>query len=165
MNHLTDMQIQMFADGIAVDPEMTGHLEACELCRSHVSAYQQLMAELKKDEGFTLSPNFSRMVITKLEEKAETATQWKEWLIMALSGAAAVVAAIYFTGTSATGDAVTETVKELFQTRESVVSSFRDFKNWFDGGLSYLIYGGFLLLIFDYLDRKFIRSKRLSGQH
>ena len=165
MNHLTDREIQSCAENVSDDPRISAHLQGCESCRAHVAAYRQLFTELKKDDSTELPRNFSRLVIAKIEEKTESASQWREWLWIVLAGVLAVSISIYYAGSSVTGEALTESIKELFQSRESIVTSFRDFRNWFDGGLSYIIYGAFLLFVFDWLDRKLIRSKRLSGQH
>ena len=165
MNHLTDNEIQLFAENLSVDPKVTAHLDACELCRSHLAAYRLLFTELKKEEQTVLPKNFAQMVVARIEEKDEVASLWREWALIGLAGVLGVGISIYYAGSSLTGDVVTDSVKNLFQSRESVVSSFRQLENWFNGGLSYLIYGAFLLLVFDWLDRKLIRPKNLSGQH
>ena len=165
MNHLTDIEIQSFAEKLSDDPTIAAHLNSCKICRSHLEVYRSLFTELKKDDEAVLPKNFARMVVARIEEKNEAASLWREWGLIGLAGLIGVSLSIYYAGSSLTGDVVTDTVKNIFQSRESVTSSFRHLQNWFNGGLSYLIYGGFLLLVFDWLDRKLIRPKRLSGQH
>lgn len=165
MNHLTDLEIQSCADKTSDNPEVEAHLQSCKLCQSHLSAYRHLFSELRKDEEIGLSKNFARMILTRIEEKQEHVTMWKEWILIGLAGIAGVAISIYYAGSSLTGDVITDSVKNMFQSRESVASSFRQVQNWFGGGLSYLIYGALLLLIFNWLDEKLIKSKRFSGQH
>lgn len=165
MNHLTDLEIQSCACKTPVNPEIETHLQSCELCQSHLSAYLRLFSELKKDNEIGLPKNFVRMVVTRIEEKQEQASLWREWALIGLAGIAGVAISIYYAGSSLTGDVVTDSVKNMFQSREAVSSSFHQLQNWFGGGLSYLIFGAVLLLIFNWLDEKLIKSKRFSGQH
>lgn len=165
MNHLTDREIQSLADQASDNPEVQAHLKSCPMCRSHVAAYHQLFSELKKDDEYILPNNFARMVVTRIEEKKEQKAVWRDWILIGIAGIAGVAISIYYTGSSLTGEVVTDSVKDLLQSRDSVTSSFRQLENWFGGGLSYLIYGACLLLIFNWLDEKLIKSKRFSGQH
>ncbi|MBL7995059.1 hypothetical protein JNM05_06760 [bacterium] len=165
MNHLSDHEIQSYSDKTSDNPEIQVHLESCPICRSHVAAYRQLFSELRKDDEPVLPNNFARMVLSRIEEKQEQKAVWRDWMLIGIAGILGVAISIYYTGSSLTGDAVTDSVKNLLQSRESVTSSFRQIQNWFGGGLSYLIFGGFLLLIFNWLDEKLIKSKRFSGQH
>lgn len=165
MKHLTDLEIQSFADRTSDDPDIAAHLESCKICRSHLEVYRSLFTELKKDDEPVLPKNFARMVVAQIEERNEAASLWREWGLIGLAGLVGVSISIYYAGSSLTGDVVTDTVKNIFQSRDSVASSFKHLQDWFNGGLSYLVYGAFLLLVFDWLDRKLIRPKRFSGQH
>ena len=165
MNHFTDREIQSLSDKTSNNPEIQAHLESCPICRSHVAAYRQLFSALKKDDESVLPNNFARMVVTRIEEKQEQKAVWRDWILIGIAGIMGVAISIYYTGSSLTGDVVTDSVKNLLHSRESVASSFRQVQNWFGGGLSYLIYGALLLLIFNWLDEKLIKSKRFSGQH
>lgn len=165
MNHLTDQEIQAFADKTSSHPEVEAHLQSCKLCQSHAAAYRLVFSELNKDSDFALSRNFAQSVITRIEEKQEQASLWRDWILIGLLGIAGVAISIYYAGSSLTGDVVTDFVKDTFKSREAVTSSFRQVENWFSGGWSYLIYGSFLLLIFNWLDEKLVKSNRFSGQH
>jgi len=165
MNHLTDREIQCLADNAPDNPEIEAHLQSCPMCQSYVAAYRQLFSELKKDDEIGLPNTFAHMVVSRIEEKKEVSSLWREWILIGIAGIAGVAISIYYTGSSLTGDVVTDSVKNLLQSRESVTSSFRQVQNWFGGGLAYLIYGGLLLLIFNWLDEKLIKSKRFSGQY
>lgn len=165
MNHLTDREIQSLADKASDNPEIQAHLQSCPMCRSNASAYRQLFSALKKDDEAALPNTFASMVLSRIEEKQEQKAVWRDWILIGIAGIMGVAISIYYTGSSLTGDVVTDSVKNLLHSRESVASSFRQVQNWFGGGLSYLIYGALLLLIFNWLDEKLIKSKRFSGQH
>lgn len=165
MKHLTDLDLQALADRRPCAPEIEEHLQSCAVCRAHLAAYRQIFSELKKDDTPALPKHFARAVIARIEERQEQSAAWREWMFIGLAGMAAVVISIYYAGASMTGDAVTDSVKKLFQSGHSVTSFFQAVQNWFGGGWSYVIFGGLLLLAFNWLDERLIKSKRFSGQH
>jgi hypothetical protein len=72
LRHLSDEEIQDYLDGSpsSVNKTIEEHLETCQLCKGILEEYKKVYAELKKDIGFELSPDFSSLIISKLSLKA-----------------------------------------------------------------------------------------------
>ncbi|MBN2200424.1 hypothetical protein JW777_00550 [bacterium] len=97
IEHLSDAELQSAADlGRAENPSQARHLAACPACRGTVNLYSRLFEGLKETEPrFGLDGSFFRSVLTKTKalRPQREPMPWASGL--ALSGAAAAVAAVY----------------------------------------------------------------------
>jgi hypothetical protein len=90
LKHLSDEEIQDYLDSSpsSVTKTIEEHLETCQHCKGVLEEYKRVYAELKKDIGFELSPDFSSLVISKLSTKASpkplTSYAGMFWVILGL---------------------------------------------------------------------------------
>jgi len=70
IEHLTDSVLQDYLDGNLGDreSEIKTHLESCSLCSARLEQYKLLYSELEIDNIPTLSPDFSKAVMSKIAQ-------------------------------------------------------------------------------------------------
>lgn len=94
MNHLSDQVIQDYLDGNLDRIEsmrVKMHTDECKVCARKIEKYQWLFQNLGQEQGFDLSENFTRRVVSQVKKSALGArpfnlTQVLLWLAGAIIG-------------------------------------------------------------------------------
>lgn len=98
MKHLTDRQMQAFLDGQdrSQNSAAQKHLQECDFCRSELSAYQKVYQALDENPGFALQPDFTNLVLNRLQARAEKRIQLWETAFVVFVGLLGLGIVFYF---------------------------------------------------------------------
>lgn len=91
MKHLSESDFQDYLDANISErkTEITSHLEACKICRNKLKHYEMLYKGLKADQIPSLSADFSKSVIEKIQIESVAEERQPIWvLILSIAGAA-----------------------------------------------------------------------------
>lgn len=100
MKHLSDDQIQAFADNQLLAEEMSvvqSHINLCAHCRQEISLYKTLYQQLENEAGFELTPEFSPSTMKIIEQKSAGNLQEKLFtLFLVFAGIVAVLTTSFY---------------------------------------------------------------------
>ncbi|NUM82193.1 hypothetical protein HUU42_15470 [bacterium] len=157
MNHLTDHDIQYYLDHIK-NPEIEEHLATCAACRGQIELYKHIFAGLKEEENIALPSNFSNLVIGRIEGLHEKRSRWMEWLFTGLAAFCGVAITAYYSTAAITVEAVQSWFPEIEW--RVLAETFGDrLGSMIGNNFHFLIFGLFILLLIEWMDKKLIRPR------
>jgi hypothetical protein len=100
MTHLTDEELQNYLDGNIPSSQISifeQHFERCAQCQLELEQYRHLYVDLKKDEAFNLSLNFSDAVMQAVQSRAKKAWLARLWnILLPVIGIAVGIGAMFY---------------------------------------------------------------------
>ncbi len=164
VEHLNDDQIMEFLDGNLPAPERTSieeHLEKCSACREALKQYQNLYDGLSGDEGFILSKDFAKSVVSRIEtvpqEKSHINFATVFWVILGIFIGVGVI--IKFVDLRVWGDAINQTVLSQFEFSSVLIDSIKAVLIGLNGNAGLIIAAILALSLFATLDRFVLQPK------
>jgi hypothetical protein len=157
--HLTDEQIQEYLDGQVSDRDAIRiHLESCELCRDTVKGYRALYHAL---ESQPVAEIMSAKTVVNLyrdvRSQKQSSSFWENVLIVA-SILVSVAISFYFFNPL-------PLLNRVGSTLIGTVTGFTDtISPHLTKTLPILLVAVIILLLFDFADKRFIRSSIVKGK-
>jgi len=168
--HLTDEEIQDYLDRNppSYNRLLEEHLQTCQLCQNTLEEYKRLYEELKVEEGFELSPNFSEAVLSKLQKGTVSTSGlcFTEILMLGVMAILAFLTVTYFVNWASFG----QVISRIFISEAKQVLAIWEYSGRFLRELNLnpdlLFLSGVILFIITLLDHLIInRSHRLIKNH
>jgi len=164
MNHLTDEQIQEFAEGLMPEKnnEIEEHLKSCRNCRVEVEAYRNLFAELNEEMDSALSNTFVDSVMTKIamESSAKSKFKYLNILLVALGIVASVFITMQYVDLAAVSKTTMDSIMPNISLQpEQVMSVEQDTAEAFNK-YKFFIFCAFVMALIFFLDQ-IVLGKRI----
>jgi anti-sigma factor RsiW len=164
IEHLNDDQILEFLDGNLPATEVTSieeHLEKCPACREAFKQYQILYKGLSRDEGFVLSKNFAKSVVSRIEavpqEKPHINFATVFWVILGiLIGGGVIIKSVDL---RTWGKAINETVLSQLGFGSVLIDSIKTALVVLNGNAGMVFTAILALTLFATLDRFVLQPK------
>lgn len=163
MNHLSDAMMQAYLDGTAgiTKQNMEAHLSVCEECRESMAIYRMMHHTIRQEE-FILPAHFADIVAEKVglvsTDESETSVL-REWWWLLPVGASGIGISAYYVPSTMTGAPVERVLQENIRQTQTYFTIAEQMGGWIGSNFQYLIFGLFLLLLFDMIERKFLRLR------
>jgi predicted anti-sigma-YlaC factor YlaD len=164
LRHLTDEEIQDFLDG-NLSPQnalsIQTHLGSCPACQQTLKQYQGLYAGLKSDQGFVLSPDFAKSVISKLpaEAKAKSILDYAKTFLSVLGALFVVGVTLHFVGLRQLGRAWSHAFLPQYELSSTIIASIKSVLIGLNGNVGLLILALLALSIIAGLDHFVLQPK------
>jgi hypothetical protein len=157
LRHLTDQEIQEYLDGNLSPREASlaeKHIESCVFCQECFDRYQSLYAELKREEGFELSNDFAKSVVSRLPEEAKVKSHFNYanifWTILGIIITVGIT--LYYVDLKPLVEASSHTFLSQYEFGSILVSSMKSFLVSLNGNISFGVLAGLTLLVIVALD-------------
>ena len=164
LKHLNDEEIQEYLDGNLPVQDLTTieeHLERCPVCQDSIKQYRYLYDGLAKDEGFELSKDFAKTVLSRLGAEVQAKPRFNYFyvLIAFLGAVLGVATVIRFMNLKSLGATIYETIQPRFE----FISVFTDSVKYalliLNGNAGLVIIAGLALAFLATVDRFVLKPK------
>ncbi len=164
LKHLNDEEIQEYLDGNLPAQDLTiieEHLESCTVCQDSLKQYRYLYDGLVKDEGFELSKDFAKTVLSRIGAEAQTKPHFNYiYALLAFLGAVIGVATIIrFVDLKTLGVAIYETILPRFEFITVFTDSVKNALLILNGNADLVIISGLALAFLATVDRFVLKPK------
>jgi hypothetical protein len=164
LRHLTDEEIQEYLDGNLSPREASlaeKHIESCIFCQECFKRYQSLYAELKCDEGFELSRDFTKSVVSRLPEGAKVKSHFNYanifWTILGIIITVGII--LYYVDLKPLLETISHALLLQYEFGSILVSSMKSFLVSLNGNISFWVLAGLTFLVIVALDHLLFHPK------
>lgn len=162
LRHLNDNEMQIYLDGnlSSENTWIPTHLENCNFCQEQLKQYENLYAALSNDRDFNLSENFSRSIISRLQEEAETFNLQIWYLVLSVVGLIiGVGTTLYFTELKPLLDGFTKISEVLKYFNLDELSVVKNYVEGLNIDFTLLGFALFIIIIFSAIDSFILKAK------
>ena len=164
LKHLTDKEIQDYLDGNLSQEKnliVKQHLDFCESCQSEFNEYKNLYAGLKNDADVSLSPNFSKSVISKIQQEAPTTfnIRFRDILLSIMGLLFAVGTTLYYVDFKPVMKSLNKSLKQPIDNSTAIFSSLKQALETLNVDFNLIVFAGLILLIIIAVDHFLYRNK------
>ena len=164
LRHLIDTEIQDYLDGNLPPIQakiMEEHLESCNSCQNELSQYRSLYMELKNEIGINLSPNFSKSVISKIQQQSPETfyIRIRDIFLSIIGLLVAVSTSIYVVDFKPLAKAFTNIFSPQIDDSIEVFSNIKELLVGLNINVILFIFAGVVLLVIIAIDRMIFRHK------
>jgi hypothetical protein len=164
LRHLTDEEIQEYLDGNLSPRDALlaeKHIESCTFCQECFNRYQSLYAGLKREEGFELSKDFAKSVVSRLPEEAKVKSHFNYanifWTILGIIITVGIT--FYYVDLKPLLGIISHAFSSQFEFGSILVSSMKSFLVSLNGNISFWALAGLTFLVIVALDHLLLHPK------
>lgn len=164
LKHLNDEEIQEYLDRNLPAQDLTmieEHLEKCPVCQDSLKQYRYMYDGLAKDEGFDLSKDFAKTVLSRLGVEAQAKPRFNYFyaLIAFLGAVIGVATIIRFVNLKSLGVTIYETIQPRFEFISVFADSVKYVLLILNGNAGLVIIAGLALAFLATVDRFVLKPK------
>ena len=164
LKHLTDADIQDYLDGNLSQKQtsnVTQHLDTCNSCKNELSKYKSLYSELRTDTGISLSTNFSKSVISRLQGESTEVFYLRFWdVFLSVIGLVfAVGTTLYFVDFKPLAKPFTDILQPQIDFSILIFTNLKGVLAELNIDINLFVFAGLILLVIIALDHVIYRHK------
>ena len=164
VTHLTDAEMQDYLDGNLSQKQVAifmKHLKTCNSCQNELHEYKNLYTELKSDAEIQLSANFSKSVISKIQQESPTISyaRFRDILLSIIGLIIAVGITLYFVDLKPLTKSFSNIINPLVDSAIVIFTNVQNYMSILNIDINLFVVAGLILLVIIAIDHILYRHK------